>query len=79
MAWDYFLFWNGFETGLQPEEKGKSPAKMSSTPRSGRRKRRAISPAPTEYPPPLPKPRRLKETWISVRRDRKSQHTVRTF
>ena len=25
MAWPYFLFWNGFERGLQPEEKGKSP------------------------------------------------------
>ena len=22
MAWTHFLFWNGFETGLQPEEKG---------------------------------------------------------
>ena len=22
MAWAYFLFWNGFETGLQPKEKG---------------------------------------------------------
>ena len=52
MAWPYFLFWNGFETGLQPEEKGKSPAKKSSTPRSGRRRRRAISPtAATEHPP----------------------------
>ena len=29
MEWLYFLFWNGFETGLQPEEKGKSPAKKS--------------------------------------------------
>ena len=45
------MFWNGFETGLQPEEKGKSPAKKSSTPRSGRRKRRAISPAAAEQPP----------------------------
>ena len=45
IAWPYFLFWNGFEIGLQPEEKGKSPAKKSSTPRSGRRRRISISPA----------------------------------
>ena len=52
MSWPYFLFWNGFEIGLQPEEKGKSPAKKSSTPRSGRRRRSAISPiAATEQPP----------------------------
>ena len=44
MAWSYFLLWNGFDTGLQPEEKGKSPAKKSSSLRSGRRRRRAISP-----------------------------------
>ena len=43
MAWPYFLFWNGFETGLHREEKGKSPTKKSSAPRSGRRRRRAIS------------------------------------
>src|SRR5713101_8430662 len=48
MAWPYFLFWNGFETGLQPEEKGKSHAEKYSTPRSGRRKRRTISPAAAE-------------------------------
>ena len=52
MAWPYFLFWNGFETGLQPEEKGKSPAKNSSTPRSGRRRRRAISPTTVAEQPP---------------------------
>ena len=50
MAWTHFLFWNGFETGLQPEEKGKSPLKKSSTPRSGKRKRRAISPATVDQP-----------------------------
>ena len=30
MAWPYFLFWNGFEIGLQLDEKGKSPAKKYS-------------------------------------------------
>ena len=52
IAWPYFLFWNGFETGLQPKEKGKFPAKKSSTPRSGRRRRRDISPAATIEQPP---------------------------
>ena len=48
MAWPYFLFWNVFETGLQPEEKGKCPTKKSNTPRSGKIKRRAISPVDAE-------------------------------
>ena len=48
MARARFLFWNGFETCLQPEEKEKYPAKNSSTLRSGKRKRRAISPATIE-------------------------------
>ena len=52
MAWPYFLFWNGFEIGLQPKEKGKYPTKKSKTPRSGRRNRRAISPAATTKQPP---------------------------
>ena len=52
MQWPYFMFWNGFEIGLQPEENGKSPAKKSSTPMSGRRKRRAISPTTTAEQPP---------------------------
>ena len=60
MSWRYFLFWNGFETGLQPEEKGKSPTKKSSTPRSGRRKRRAISPVAVEQPPSSSKDKKLK-------------------
>ena len=60
MAWDYFLFWNGFEAGLQPEEKGKSPAKKSSTPRSGKRKRRAISPVAAEQPPSSSKANKVK-------------------
>ena len=60
MAWPYFLFWNGFETGLQPEEKGKSPAKKYSTPRSGKRKRRAISPPAAEHPPSSSKAKKVK-------------------
>ena len=60
MAWPYFLFWNGFETSLQPEEKGNSPSKKFSTPRSGKRKRRAISPAPAEQPPSSSKAKKVK-------------------
>ena len=57
-----FLFWNEIETSLQPEEKGKSPLKKSTTPRSGKRKRRAISLAPVDQPYSLLKTNRLKET-----------------
>ena len=60
MAWPYFLFWNGFEIGLQPEEKGKSLAKKSNTPRSGRRKRRAISPVAAEQPFSFSKAKKVK-------------------
>ena len=52
IAWPYFLFWTEFETGLQPEEKGKSHVKKSNTPRSGRRRRRAILPAAATKKPP---------------------------
>ena len=50
IAWTHFLFWNDFEIGLQPEEKGKSPSKKSTTPRSGKRKRRDTSLAPVDQP-----------------------------
>ena len=43
IAWTYFLFWNEFETELQLEDKRNSSSKKSSTPRTGKRKRRAIS------------------------------------
>jgi hypothetical protein len=43
--WNYFLFWNEFPTDLQQDNKGKKPTtKKSLTPKSSRRKRRAISP-----------------------------------
>ena len=44
------MFWNEFETGLQPEEKGKTPSNKSTTPRSGKRKIRAISPTTVDQP-----------------------------
>ena len=52
IAWTYFLFWNEFETGLQLEDKRRSPSKKSTTPKSGKRKRRAISPVTVDQPSP---------------------------
>ena len=50
MAWTYLILWNEFETCLQPEDKGKSPSNKSTTPRSGKRKRRDISPVTVDHP-----------------------------
>ena len=59
--WPYFMFWNGFETDLQPEEKGKYFANKSNIPSSGRRRSRAISPAAaTEQPPSSSKTNKAK-------------------
>ena len=55
IAWAYFLFWNEFETKLQPEDK-----KRSSTPRSGKRKRRAISPIVVDQTSPSSKTKKAK-------------------
>ena len=60
MAWAYLLFWNGFEIGLQPEEKEKSPLKKSSTLGSGKRKRRVISLTTAEQPPSSSKTKKVK-------------------
>ena len=60
VAWEYFLFWNEFETSLQPEEKGKSPSKKSTTPRSGKGKKRAISPVTVDHPSPTTKTHQAK-------------------
>ena len=60
IAWTHFLFWNEFETCLQPEEKGKFPSKKSTTPRSGKRKRRDISPVKVDQPSPTAKTNQAK-------------------
>ena len=60
MAWTHFLFWNGFEIDLQPGKKGKSHSKKSTTPRSGKRKRRAISPTTVVQPPSSSKTKQVK-------------------
>ena len=45
---------------MQPEDKGKSPLKKSTTPRSGKRKRRAISPVTVDQPSPTSKTNQAK-------------------
>ena len=45
---------------MQPEDKIKSSSKNSSTPRSGKRKRRAISPIPFDQASPYPKTKKAK-------------------
>ena len=60
IAWAYLLFWNEFEIGLQPKDKGNSPSKKSTTPRSGRRKRRSISPVTVDQPSPTSKTNQAK-------------------
>jgi hypothetical protein len=59
--WDHFLFWNEFETDFQPGDKEKPSSKKSSTPRSGKRKRRAISPVAVDQPSPSSKPGKAKK------------------
>jgi hypothetical protein len=51
--WNYFLFWNDFQTEFQPEGKKSPHSKKSSTPRSGKRRRRAISPTLVNQPSPF--------------------------
>ena len=60
IAWTYFLFWNEFETGLQPEDERKSPSKKSTTPRSGKRKRRSTSPVAVDQASPTSKTKKAK-------------------
>ena len=45
---------------MQPEDKGKSPSKNSTTPRSGKRKRRAISPVAVDEASPTLKTNKAK-------------------
>jgi hypothetical protein len=59
--WNYFLFWNDFQTDVQPEDKKSPSSKKSSTPRSGKRKRRAISPVPVDQLSPSSKPKKTKK------------------
>ena len=46
------MFCNEFEIELQPKDKNRSSSKNSSNPRSGKRKRRAISPIAVDHPSP---------------------------
>ena len=60
IAWAYFLLWNEFKTELQPEVKKRSSSKRSSTPRSGKRKTRAISPIAVDQTSPYSKTKKAK-------------------
>jgi hypothetical protein len=53
--WGHFLFWNEFQTDLQPEHKKGSSSRKYSTPRSGKRKRRAISLVAVDHSSPSSK------------------------
>jgi hypothetical protein len=59
--WDHFLFWNEFETDLHLGDKEDPYSKKSSTPISGKRKRRAISPVAVDHPSPSSNPRKYKK------------------
>jgi hypothetical protein len=52
---NYFLFWNDFQTEVQSEGKKSPHSKKSSTARSGKRRRRGVSPTPVNQPSPSPK------------------------
>jgi hypothetical protein len=62
--WNYFLFWNDFQTEVQSEGKKSPHSKKSSTPRSGKRRRRAISPTPVNQPSPSSKLGKTKKKLI---------------
>jgi hypothetical protein len=49
--WEHFLIWNEFETEARPKDEKKSSSRKSSTPRSGKIKRRVISPLEVEHRP----------------------------
>jgi hypothetical protein len=59
--WNYFLFWNEFQIDVQLEDKKSPSSRKYSTPRSGKRKRRSISPVAFDHPSPSSKPRRTKK------------------
>ena len=64
--WNYFLFWNEFPTELAKEEAAKqSKGKKSITPKTSKRKRRAISPqTQTESPSSSKKRKRSKRKLV---------------
>jgi hypothetical protein len=60
-VWNYFLLWNNFQTNVQPEDKKSPSSKKSSTPRSGKRTRRDISPFPVDQLSPSSRPKKTKK------------------
>jgi hypothetical protein len=59
--WNYFLLWNDFQIDIQPEGKKSPHSKNFSTPRSGKRRRTAISPVLVNKPSPSSKINRTKK------------------
>jgi hypothetical protein len=59
--WNYFLFLNDFQTEVQPEGKKCPHSKKSFTPRSGKRRRRDISPTPVNQPSPFSRLGKMKK------------------
>jgi hypothetical protein len=59
--WGNCLFWNEFQTHLQPEDKKGSSSRKSSTPKSGKRKRRAISLVAVDQSSPSSKSKKAKK------------------
>jgi hypothetical protein len=66
---NFFLFWNDFQTEVQVEGRKISHSRKSSTPRSGKRRRRAISPTPVNQPSfPLSQAKQRRNWILSMRR-----------
>ena len=59
-TWNYLLFWGEFEQEIQPKGRN-TPTKKSSTPKSSKRKRRALSPVQIEQPTPSPRTKKAKK------------------
>ena len=76
IAWAYFLFKIEFETKLQPENKKRSSSKKSSTPRSGKRKRRAISPIAVDQASPSYKTKKAKSNLDFSEKIEKEEDSV---
>jgi hypothetical protein len=74
--WNYFLFWNDFQTDIQPEGKKSPHSKKSSTPRSGKRRRRDISPVPVNQPSPSNINRTKKKLNFSSETDKAEEPPV---
>jgi len=60
-GWNCFLFWNDFQIEVQVEGRKSSHSKKSFDPRSGKRRRRDISPTLVNQPSPSSKLRKMQK------------------